>query len=567
MDIFVELSLVIVAAAVIAGIMRILKQPLIIGYILTGVILGPYFLNVFSDRDSLSVFANMGIAILLFIVGLHLSPKEIKNFGVSAFIVGVLQIVFTTLLGSFVTYALGFSIAASIYIGVGLAFSSTIIVLKLISDKKELETLYGRIAVGILLLQDIVAAVALIFASSLSSGSLTVGPFLVLLGKGIFLTIFVILLSYFLLPKLATFFAKSQEYLFLFSIAWGLGLASLFSKVGFSLEIGALIAGVGLSLTPYNQEISARLRPLRDFFVIIFFILLGAQLEFSQLQGSVIQVIVLLVFVLIAKPVLIVVFMEMLGYNKKTSFLAANALDQISEFSLILVFLGYKLGHVDMVTVSVVTMVGILSITFSTYTTIYSEFFYKLQVPFLKIFERKRSKHESSIVSSYDVILFGCNRVGYDFINVFKKLGSGFLAVDFDPDLLKELRSSHINCEYGDADDPEFFEDINATQAKVLISTIPVYETNEFIVQRVREKNANALIVVLSHNIDKALKLYELGASYVILPHFLSGEVAAKIVEEAHLDHSLLGDRRNRHIEYLKERKHLGHRHPTPAHH
>jgi Kef-type K+ transport system membrane component KefB len=567
MDIFVELSLVIVAAALIAGLMRILKQPLIIGYILTGVLLGPYFLNVFSDKESLSVFANMGIAILLFIVGLHLSPREIKNFGISAFIVGVLQIVFTTLFGSLLAFALSFSISASIYIGLGCAFSSTIIVLKLISDKKELETLYGRIAVGILLLQDIVAAIALIFASSISSGMLTVGPFLFLLGKGVGLTVLVILLSYFFLPKLSGFFAKSQEYLFLFSIAWGLGLASLFSKVGFSLEIGALIAGIGLSITPYSQEISARLRPLRDFFVIIFFILLGAQLEFSQINGALSKVFILLIFVLLIKPILIVLFMEMLGYNKKTSFLTANALDQISEFSLILVFLGYKMGHVDLVAVSVVTLVGILSITFSTYTTIYAERFYKLQMPFLKIFERKRSKKESSIATNYDVILFGCNRVGYDFIHVFRKLGSGFLAVDFDPDLLKELRFSQINCEYGDADDPEFFEDINAVSAKVIISTIPSYETNEFIVQKVREKNKQALIVVLSHNLDKALKLYELGASYVILPHFLSGEVAAQIVEKAHLDHTLLEDRRNSHIKYLNERRLLGHSHPTLLHH
>jgi len=373
--------------------------------------------------------------------------------------------------------------------------------------------------------------------------------------------------SYFLLPRLATFFAKSQVYLFLFSLAWGFGLATLYSKLGFSLEIGALVAGIGLSVTPYSQEISSKLRPLRDFFIVMFFILLGVQVEFSHLGGVAFQIATLLAFVLVVKPVMIWFFMEIAGYNKKTSFLTSNALDQISEFSLVLVFLGYRMGHVNVETVTVITVVGILSITLSTYTTIYSETLYKLQIPLLKLFEKRKSRRESSIVSNYDVILFGCDRVGYDFVKVFRKLGSGFLAIDFNPDLLKDLRAVHINCEYGDAEDGEFLEDINVTEASVVISTIPVYETNAFLVQKIREKNTESTVIVIAYNVEKALSLYEQGASYVILPHFLSGEVVAKIAEEAHADTKELSDRRKAHISYLNERRVLGHLHPTLANH
>ena len=183
MDIFVQFSLIVVLTAAIVGFFRLLKQPLILGYIVTGFVLAPFLLSQVTPKDTLAIFSEMGIAILLFIVGLHLSPSEVKSFGKPSVVIGVFQVLLTAVLGFFVSLAIGFTTIESIYIALGLSLSSTIVVLKLISDKKDLEKLYGRLAVGILLLQDLVACVALIFVSAFSNGSTGISTFVFLLLK------------------------------------------------------------------------------------------------------------------------------------------------------------------------------------------------------------------------------------------------------------------------------------------------------------------------------------------------------------------------------------------------
>jgi Kef-type K+ transport system membrane component KefB/Trk K+ transport system NAD-binding subunit len=567
MSLFIELSLIIIFTALISALMRILKQPIVIGYILTGIILGPQVLNIYKSPDILSVFSEMGIAILLFIVGLHLSPNEAKSLGKPALIMGLLQVGLTSFLGFLTAFVLGFSTVASMYIGVGVSFSSTIIVLKLLADKKDLEKLYGRISIGILLFQDIVAAFCFIFTSTVVNGHISYVHLFYVLGKFLLLTIFIILVSVLILPKLSNFFAKSQEYLFIFSLAWGLGLASLFSYVGLSIEIGALIAGVALSVTTYSPEISSRLRPLRDFFVVMFFISLGAGVTLKNFNNIVFPLFALLIFVIVIKPFIMFLLMMLFRYNKKTGFFGGISLGQISEFSMILGVVGLRLGHISESVVSMLTLLGVLSIAISSYLVMYMDKLYPFFSPFIGIFQRKGSLKERSIVSYYDVVLFGCNRVGYDFIKTYKKLGPSFLAVDFDPDVIRELEKSGVNCEYGDAEDTEYLEDINIQSTKLVVSTIPDFESNLFLLSKIRETNKNSVVILLSYNIDDAIKLYEEGATYVILPHFISGEIAASFAEEAGFDISKLDGKRKEHIKYLKERKRLGHTHPLWIHH
>lgn len=566
MDLFTELSTVIVFTAALAGVMRLLKQPIVIGYILSGLLLGPQFLNAFQAHELLSVFSELGVAILLFIVGLHLSPVEIKGMGKPVLLLGFFQVLASVLMGFFLCRALGFSNVQSVYVGVALAFSSTIIVLKLLSDKKDTEKLYWRITLGILLFQDIIAAISLIFASGMSGGGVSFVNLALLLGKGVALTLVVFFVAKSLLPRLSAFFAKSQEYLFIFSLAWGLGLAFLFGYIGLSIEIGALIAGVTLSSTSYSQEIGARLRTLRDFFVVMFFISLGLQITDLDFSTMLVPLLSLLIFTLLIKPTIITLLLLAFGYNKKTAFFAGISLGQISEFSMILLLLGFKLGHIDTNLLSLMTILAVVSITVSTYLIMYTEKLYPFFAPLLHKFEYKKVKRESSIVSRYDVLLFGCNRVGYDFINVFKKLGSGFLPIDFDPDIIAALQTAGINCVYGDAEDVEFLNDINVSQAKLVVSTIPDYEANSFLLSEIRKTNTDSMVILLSYNIDEAISLYEKGATYVVLPHFIGGEFAAQLAEEAGFDVSKVTQKRDEHINYLLERKRLGHAHPVWAH-
>lgn len=567
MPIFVELSLIIVIAAILSGLMRVLKQPLIMGYVLTGLVVGPFVLNMANHTETVDALAQMGIAILLFIVGLNLSPKVIKEVGKASIITAVIQMAGTFLFGLLISLIFKFNLLSCIYLATAFSFSSTIIVLKLLGEKHDLEKLYGKIAIGILLLQDVVATFVLVGFGSFTNGTSALGTTVLLIIKGLALTVCLVFISSKLLPKLSDFFAKSQEYLFLFSLAWGFGMASLFNWLGFSIEIGALVAGITLSVSPYNQEMGAKLKPLRDFFVVMFFVLLGLKMGIQNFPQLILPIIVFAILNILIKPFLITGTLIMLGFNRKVGFFAGIALSQVSEFSMILGLVGTKLGHIDNQTLSLLTLVGLVSIAVSSYLVMYSEKIYPHVSKYLKRFERKYAQKEITEIGFYDVLLFGCNRVGYDFIRTFKHLGKAFLAVDFNPEVVKELTEKGINCRYGDAEDPDFLDSISIERSKVVISTIPDYETNSYLISKVRKLSQKINIIVISYNIDEAIKLYEDGASYVILPHFIGGQYAADLAHKQGYLEGSLHKHRSSHIEYLKERKQLGHAHPLHLRH
>lgn len=560
MTIFVELSLIVILATALAAVFKYLKQPLVIAYIVSGFLLSP-LLHASSSGETIEAFSELGIAILLFIVGLHLSPREARSFGVSSFKIGLAQILLTGLFGYAISVILGFGVVFSLYLSAALTFSSTIIVLKLISDKRDLDKLYSRISIGVLLLQDIFAAVALILASSFAQENASNFAFLLPLLKGFLLGGLIFLIAYKLLPKLIHFLAKSTELLFLFSLSWGFGIASLFSYLGLSMEIGALIAGVALSVSPYSDEMSAKLKPLRDFFVVMFFVLIGAQIDLSNVNKILVPIIIFTLFIIIVKPLIILSVMGVSGYRKKTSFFASLSLAQISEFSLILGFLGSRLGHISDAELSILTLLAVLSIGISSYFITHLEKIYPVVSSYLRVFEKKKVVEEINSLVNYDVILFGCNRLGYDFIELFKQYKQEFLCVDYDPEIIDSLRFAGINCKFGDAEDADFLEDINVNDCKMIISTIPDFETNTFLLHTIKH-NPKIIAVMVSYSIEDALKLYELGADYVILPHFIGGEHVSKMINKVGFDTLAFKAEKEHHRNYLLERKHLGHIHP-----
>ena len=561
-DVFVELSIIIVIAVLISALMRLLKQPLIIGYILTGVILSPYFLNIIKSTETISIFSQMGIALLLFIIGLSLSPRVIKEVGMISLITGVGQVIFTAVVSFIFSMLLGFSLIASLYIAIALTLSSTIIIMKLLSDKNDLGKLYAKISIGFLLVQDIIAILLLIFISSFSKEAGVTQPMFKTFFIGIFFIGILIILSKYILPRLSMFFAKSQEFLFLFALGWGLGVATLFDYIGLSLEIGALIAGVILTTTPYSYEISSKMRPLRDFFIILFFILLGSQIFLGNLSQFLIPLILLSLFVLIGNPLIMMIIMGLLGYKKRVSFMTGVTTAQISEFSLILVALGVSVGHLKPEILSFVTLIGLITIGGSSYLILYSEKIYDKLVPYLGFFERKHLKKENASSKIYDILLFGYNRVGYDFLHSFKKLGKKFLIVDYNPEVITSLTKEKIDCRYGDADDVEFLNQLNLKEIKMAVSTIPDFETNSLLLRTIKKINKKAIILVVSHQIDEARKLYAQGASYVIMPHFLGGRYASLMINKYGLSINSFNEEKKKHLNHLKKRKELDHNHP-----
>jgi len=562
-SVFTQLSLIVVLATMVAGLMKVLKQPLVIGHLLTGLLVGPLVFDFIQSRESLEVFSELGIALLLFMVGIHLSPRVIKEVGMVSLVTGLGQIVFTSLFGFIIARLFGFDVVTSSYIGIALTLSSTIIILKLLSDKRDLERPYGKIAIGFLIVQDVVAALILIIISAFADGQ-GVGEVVVdTVLRGAFLAAFMILIGVSILPKLSKFFAHSQELLFLFSIAWGLGLAVLFSSLGFSLEIGALVAGVALSTSPYSVEVAARLRPLRDFFIIIFFILLGAQFVATGLAGLFIPAIVLSLFVLIGNPIIMMFIMGALGYGKRISFFTGVAIAQVSEFSFIIILLATKVGHLSDQILSFVTIIGLITIAGSTYLILYSEKIYKHLAPFLNIFER--NKKNVIVVEEkpkYDVILFGLNRIGHDFLGVFRKKKYNMLVVDFSPEVVNWLGHEGIDHSYGDADDTDFLNTLPLDKVSMIVSTIPELETNILLLNHIRSVNKKVVIIVINHAIDETKILYKKGASYVILPHFLGGRYAAQIVDRYGFNTRKFGVERRNHLQDLEVRQGLGHEHP-----
>lgn len=561
-SIFFELSLVIAIGALVAIIMRFLKQPLIVSHILSGLIVGPFFLNFLHSTEIFNLFSEIGIAILLFTVGLNLSPHLIKQFGKISVFTGIGQVLFTSVIGYFLAIFLGYESIVAIYIGIALAFSSTIIILKLLSDKNELESLHAKISIGFLLVQDFIALILLFSIPIISNpGSSSFDIILTFLKGGILVTL-VWLIAHKILKPLNNFLSHSQELLFLFSLSWGFIIAAIFKLSGFSLETGALIAGVSLATLPSRHEITARLTPLRDFFIVLFFILLGAQMALTDIMTIIPKAIILSLFILIGNPLILMVIMKYFGYRKQTGFKTGLTVAQISEFSLILVALGVSLGHVDNLVLSTITLVGLITIFISSYLILYADSIFSWLEPWLNIFEKKIPTQKKFKSQQYSTILFGCNRIGNDFLINFKQQKKKFLVIDYNPETIINLESMGIKAEYGDASDIGFLEDIDASKLELLISTIPSSASNQLIARSFRKRNKKAIIMMVAHTIPDALLLYELGVNYVILPHFLGGQYAADLITKIGINQKHFSTLKTKHLHYLKTKISLGHTHP-----
>jgi Kef-type K+ transport system membrane component KefB len=371
---FYEFALILSMAAALGLVGRALKQPLIVMFIALGLILGPSVLDIVKSKDQIHLLAELGIAVLLFIVGLKLDLRIIKTMGKIALFTGLGQVLFTSLFGYFIGIALGFSALHSFYIAVALTFSSTIIIVKLLSDKKEIDSLHGQIAIGFLIVQDIVVILVMIILSAMQGGEDTslAEDFIRTIGAGLVLLLATFAAARWILPGLSRYLARSQELLVLFSIAWAASLAMAGELMGFSGEVGAFLAGVSLASSDYKDAISSRLTSLRDFLLLFFFVNLGSALDLGIIGSQVGPAMLFSAFVLIGNPVIVLIIMGLMGYRKRTSFLAGLTVAQISEFSMIFAGLGFAVGHITEEVVGLITLVGLVTIALSTYLILYS---------------------------------------------------------------------------------------------------------------------------------------------------------------------------------------------------
>jgi len=538
---FFDLAMIIIFATILALIAKLFKQPSILAYILTGVLLGPVVFGVIKQSDFLISLSDIGIAFLLFIVGLSLNFRILKEVGKISLITGIGQVIFTSVIGYVIIKLLGISTIPAIYIAVALTFSSTIIVVKLLSDKNTIDTLYGRIAVGFLIVQDFIAILALILISGLSSNVENLTFYT--LKNGAMLFVFVYLFSKYVLSRLFNYLARSQELLFISSIAWCFIVGLLSVYFGFSIGIGAFLAGISIASLPYTLDIIGKITPLRDFFIVLFFAYLGLQItSFADIISIIPIGILLSLFVLIGNPLIVMVLIGLFGYKKNIGFYTGLTVAQISEFSLILVNLGYNVGHLTSYHVSLVTFVGVITITLSSYMIIYSEKIYKRLEKYLWIFERKKVFKNNHVLSKkkYDIIILGGHRLARYIIEYLRKTRKKFLVIDYNPDIIKMLNKKKIPNVYGDISDVDFLKEIPFNKAKVVISTVPSRVDNLMVLGCLKKLNKKVKIFLTTQHMHEVKELYSNNVDYVILPYLISGENVTGVLDKAMKDKKYL---------------------------
>jgi len=555
-EVLITISIIVAVSALLTIIAKLIKQPPIIAYLFAGILVGPLFLNLIGENSGevIQLFAHIGVAFLLFIVGLSLDIKILKEIGKVSIFAGLAEIIITGGIGVAIAIGIGFNNISALYIGAALAFSSTVLVVKILSDKKEIETLHGRLALGILIIEDFVAAIMLMIIPLISDGSFSSEIlFKLLIGIGIIIAVF--LISHYVLPFILNLLAKSQETLFLFGISWALLFASLFSYMGFSLEIGALIAGMSLASSKYNLDLGSKIKPMRDFFIVLFFVFFGSRLAGTISPEMIKYALLFSVFILIGKPLIVMSILKMFGYRKRTNFLAGSSIAQISEFSLIIVLLGYTLGHLSQDVMSLAVLIAIITIGLSSYSIYYSHYIFNKLSGLLNIFEGRKLENLREQEKHYDVILFGYHRIGYKLLQALKRMKIKFAVVDYNPKVIISLSKQKIDCFFGDASDKNFLDEIGLEKTDVIISTIPEESANIAILEMLKEKKINPIFIGTSEQPRYALDLYRAGADYVIIPQHLGGWYASEIIEKYGKDKKKYREMGRNHLHELESAK------------
>jgi Kef-type K+ transport system membrane component KefB len=535
---FYEIAALLTLAAVLGSVALLLRQPLIVAFIAVGILAGPSALSWVEATGEVDLLASLGIALLLFVVGLKLDLHLIRTLGPVALATGLGQVLFTSVVGYVIAIALGLTPVAALYVAVALTFSSTIIIVKLLSDKREIDSLHGRIAIGFLIVQDICVVIVMIgltaFGSGQAADSLGVEMGMVLLKGLLFLGMIALAMRY-VLPRILERLAHSPELLLLFSIAWAVSLAATGEELGFSMEVGAFLAGVAIASTPYREAIASRLVSLRDFLLLFFFIALGAGLDLSLLGAQVGAALVLSLFVLIGNPLIVIIIMGMMGYRRRTGFLCGLTVAQISEFSLILGALGLSLGHIGDEDMGLITLVGLITISASTYMILYSHPLYERLSPWLRPFERKEPFREIShermpADPGYDVLLFGLGRFGTGIAQGLQARDVRTLGVDFDPEAVRACNAGGFVARFGDASDPEFLATLPLARLRWVISTVREPDVSLALLHGLRQAGYRGAVAVTVHTRQEEQRMRDAGADHVLLPFADAAREAAEQV-------------------------------------
>lgn len=527
-DPFHQIAAALFFATVLGLALARLRQPLIVAYLILGVLAGPNVLKIIPSDGPIDVMAELGIAILLFLIGLRLDVNILKSIGKPSLASGAGQVLITGTAGTLIALALGLELTPALYVGVALTFSSTIVIVKVLSDKREIDALHGRLSIGYLIVQDIIVVVAMIVINAVASGGGPGRDLLFVLARGAGLILVLGLAMRFVLPRVTEWVTHPPELGILFALGWAAALAALGDALGLGKETGAFLAGVSLASTSYRELMVAKLASVRDFLLLFFFISLGTKLDIgAALSNQVGIAAVLLVYVLVGKPLILMAVLGFMGYRRRTGFLTGVASAQISEFSLILIGLGIAVGHVGEETLSLVIMVAAISIAGSIYLITYSNQIYARIERHLTVFERRKPYRESaeamtaaeaSRTPGDGVILYGLGRLGSAIANRLDANDIDFVGFDFDPSAVDGARSAGHEAYLGDIEDPAFASLLPLERTKLVISSVRLPEANRILSQALDSHGYEGRLIVVAHTEDEAGDLTGIGADDVLLP-------------------------------------------------
>jgi Kef-type K+ transport system membrane component KefB len=531
-----ELGFIILAAAIFSVAARPARIPSLVAYILAGLFLGPVtgFLTV---SEAVHLASEVGIALLLFLVGLELSLEKIKDVGKVAVAAGLGQVVFTAAGGFVLSMALSFSPMESLFIATALTFSSTVVVVKLLDQKGDLDALYGRIAVGIFLVQDLVVIVVLTVLAGLgrqeAQGAVGVGANLALAFGGMaLLLVLAAAASRWVLPRLLAWVAHSPEILFTWSLTWCFLFVLGAEKMQLSLEIGAFLAGISLAQLPYNHEMRRRVHPLMNFFIAVFFVSLGIQMEFSAAREYWLPGLILSLFVLVGNPFIFMWIIARAGFGERTSFRTSVTVAQISEFSFIFAAMGMGAGLIQDSILSLIGIVGLVTIAVSAYMILYADPLYEYcrRWGLLKMFRARKGDEaeepERASLSGH-VIVVGMNSLGRRLARELTERGETVLAVDSDPRKLADLPCPTL---LGNAEHASVLDEAGLDQARLLVSALHIEEANNILTHRARARGIP--VSVHAFEASHVPELLALGANHLLVARDLGAERLLEAVQK-----------------------------------
>lgn len=538
LPILFDIGLIIVISAILAYVAKFLRQPILVAYVIAGIIVGPMGMGIITNTDEIALLSELGIVFLLFSVGLEIDFRKLRHVGFASMAGGAIQIALMFCLGFVVAGIFGLGSMLAIYIGLLLAFSSTMIVAKILADKDELNTMHGRIMLGILLLQDVIAIIMLpLMANMAAVTSLDFTMSITLRGLGLFAL--AIVLNKFFFPRILDYAAERHEVLFVTAVANCFFFIGASYFLGFSIAIGGFIAGISMANFPYNIEIAGEVHALRDFFSILFFSTLGMQLNFMVIQHSLPLFITLMLLLVLLKPALLSMIYLLLGYGGRTSGYVGLGLGQSSEFIFILAAEMLIIGSITREFYSLLISVVVLSIVITPYVMNARSGFYNMFSSF-RLLRGHSLLHPKSIHVIENqpkdqmmghVIVFGAHRMGGKIVKYLASVKEKFVVIERDPEIVKELGRQNVYIKYGDAENEEILEKVGLAKAKLVILTIPYADTSSFVIRRARRLNPSVRIIARAQSEQDAESLYLAGADAVIIPEIVSAEKIVKKID------------------------------------